>query len=148
MDSVLQPQYGDKKGYSQEQEMKLLVVDDHPGIVKVLSSVVASIGHQADEAGGGFEAMEKLNNNRYDIVMTDAEMPGGDGIKLCRYIKSRFPDVFVIGMSGNLYALQSLRGAGADVCLLKPFGMDELNEAIEKRRKSSLYGLTTLRSVA
>jgi CheY-like chemotaxis protein len=133
---------------SRGQDMKLLVVDDHPGIVQVLSSVVTHIGHQADEAGGGFEAMEKLKSNRYDVVITDAEMPGGDGIKLCKYIKLRFPDVYVIGMSGNLYALQGLRDAGADVCLLKPFGMDELNEAIEKRKHSSLHGVTSLRSVA
>ena len=128
--------------------MKLLVVDDHPGIVQVLSSVVTCIGHQADEAGGGFEAMERLKSTRYDVVITDAEMPGGDGIKLCKYIKSRFPDVYVVGMSGNLYALQSLRNAGADACLLKPFGMDELNEAIEKRAHSSLDSVTSLRSVA
>jgi hypothetical protein len=51
-------------------------------------------------------------------------------------------------MSGNPLALQNLRNAGADVCLLKPFGMDELNEAIEKQKHSSLYGLTSLRSVA
>jgi CheY-like chemotaxis protein len=128
--------------------MKLLVVDDHPGIVQVLSSVVTCIGHQADEAGGGFEAMERLKGNRYDVVITDAEMPGGDGVDLCKYIKSRFPDVYVVGMSGNLHALQSLRDAGADVCLLKPFGMDELNEAIDSRTHSSMSGLTSLRSVA
>jgi DNA-binding response OmpR family regulator len=128
--------------------MKLLVVDDHPGIVQVLSSIVAHIGHQADNAGGGFEAMERLKSNRYDIVITDAEMPGGDGIKLCKYIKSRFSDVYVIGMSGDPSALHNLGNAGADVCLLKPFGMDELNEAIEKRKHSSLHGLTSLRSVA
>jgi CheY-like chemotaxis protein len=128
--------------------MKLLVVDDHPGIVKVLSSVVTCIGHQADEAGGGFEAMERMKSSRYDVVLTDAEMPGGDGIGLCKYIKSRFPDVYVVGMSGSPYALQNLRDAGADVCLLKPFGMDELNEAIEKRTHSSMSGLNSLRSVA
>jgi DNA-binding response OmpR family regulator len=128
--------------------MKLLVVDDHPGIVQVLSSIVAHIGHQADNAGGGFEAMERLESNRYDIVITDAEMPGGDGINLCKDIKSRFSDVYVIGMSGNPLALLNLGNAGADVCLLKPFGMDELNEAFEKRKHPSLYGLTSLRSVA
>jgi len=128
--------------------MKLLVVDDHPGIVHILSSVVTCLGHQADEAGGGFEAMERLKGNRYDVVITDAEMPEGDGIDLCKHIKSRFPDVYVVGMSGNLYALQNLRDAGADVCLLKPFGMDELNEAIEKRTHSSLDGAMSLRSVA
>jgi CheY-like chemotaxis protein len=128
--------------------MKLLVVDDHPGIVQVISSVVTLTGHLADEAGGGFEAMERLKNNPYDVVITDAEMPEGDGIHLCKYIKSRFPDVYVIGMSGNPSALQRLGNAGADACLLKPFGMDELNEALEKRKHSSADCLTSLRSVA
>jgi len=130
------------------QIMKLLVVDDHPGIAQIVSSVVTWIGHQADEAGGGFEAMERLKNNRYEVVITDAEMHAGDGIKLCKYIKSRFSDVYVIGMSGNPSALQNFRKAGADDCLLKPFGMDELKEAIEKRKHSSLHGLTSLQSVA
>ncbi len=128
--------------------MKLLIVDDHPDLLLVLSAVAKLFGHASDEAGDGLSAMKLLQRNRYDVLITDAEMPVMDGIELCRHVKGRYPDVYVIGMSGSLYALKDLQKAGADYCLAKPFGIDELRKALENRFHSPLPDLTSLQSVA
>jgi two-component system response regulator MprA len=119
--------------------MKLLVVDDNPDILQLLSSMVTLFGHGVDEAGDGHEAILLLEKGRYDVVVTDADMPRVDGIQLCRFLKTRSPDIRVIGMSGNWSALKKMENAGADICLPKPFGLDELQSAIENRSPASPF---------
>ena len=113
--------------------MKLLVVDDNPDILQILSSMITLFGHGVDEAGDGLEAIRLLQKGRYDVVVTDADMPRVDGIQLCRFLKAQRPDIHVIGMSGDLSALKEMENAGADICLPKPFGLDEFQSAIENR---------------
>lgn len=110
--------------------MTFLVVDDNPAILDILSSILKLFGHGADEANDGFEAMKRLQNHRYDVVITDAEMPGIDGFALCKFLKSQESGVYIIGMSGSLTALDGLKEAGADICLSKPFSLRSLEEAI------------------
>lgn len=110
--------------------MKFLVVDDIAAILNLVSSILKLFGHGADEANDGFEAIEQIQNHRYDVVITDAEMPRIDGLALCKYLKSQESGIYIIGMSGSLTALQGLKEAGADVCLSKPFSLHSLEEAI------------------
>jgi CheY-like chemotaxis protein len=117
--------------------VKLLVVDDNPDILHILSSIISLFGHGVDEACDGFEAIMLLRQGRYDIVVTDADMPRVDGVQLCKFVKTQRPDIHVIGMSGDLSALKELENAGADICLPKPFGLDEFHSAIEKRIHAS-----------
>ena len=117
--------------------MKLLVVDDNPDILQILSSIITLFGHGADLAGDGLEAIRLLQHGRYDVVVTDADMPRVDGIQLCKFVKAQRPDIHVIGMSGDLSALKEMENAGADFCLPKPFGLDEIRSAIEKRFRAS-----------
>jgi len=57
-------------------------------------------------------------------------MPGVDGLRLCRFIKRRFPDSCITGMSGSR-GEKAFKNAGADVCLSKPFSIDDLRKAVE-----------------
>jgi two-component system capsular synthesis sensor histidine kinase RcsC len=90
-------------------------------------------GHDADEAKGGFEAIQMYQNKRYDVVITDAEMPNIDGVALCRYLRTQTSGIYIIGISGSFSALERLVDAGADICLSKPFGIQALENAIESR---------------
>jgi len=117
--------------------VKLLVVDDNPDILQILSSMITLFGHGVDEASDGLEAIGLLQTGRYDVVVTDADMPRVDGRQLCRFVKAQRPDIHVIGMSGDLSALKEMETAGADACLPKPFGLDELQSAIEKQFQAS-----------
>jgi CheY-like chemotaxis protein len=113
--------------------MKLLVVDDNPDILQLLASMITHFGHGVDEAGDGLEAIRLLKQCRYDVVVTDADMPRVDGVQLCRFLKVQLPDVHIVGMSGDPSSLKELESAGADICLPKPFGLDEFKSAIENR---------------
>jgi CheY-like chemotaxis protein len=118
--------------------MNFLVVDDNPDILNLVSSIIKLFGHGADEANDGREAIQQLQSNRYDAVITDAEMPNINGAELCKFLKSQSPSTYIIGISGSSSALKGLKDAGADICLSKPFSMHTLKEAIENRFRSSV----------
>jgi DNA-binding response OmpR family regulator len=111
--------------------MKLLIIDDCPEIVEILSVAIELSGHKADKAYDGIEAVEHLQNNSYDVVITDAAMPRMGGVEVCKLLKSKFPHISIIGMSGSFQSLQELKTAGADFCLSKPFKIHELEGALE-----------------
>ena len=81
--------------------MKLLIVDSNRDILQLLSSMITLFGHGVDEAGDGLEAISLLQRGRYDVVVTDANMPRVDGVQLCKFLKAQRPDIHVIGMSGD-----------------------------------------------
>jgi CheY-like chemotaxis protein len=112
--------------------MKMLVVDGNRKISQVLSSYIEFIGHKTDQANNGREAIRQLQSSRYDIVITDSEIISVDGAELCKFIKSHFQEIYIIGISGYLSALKDLEDAGADICLPKPFCLNELKNAIER----------------
>ena len=111
--------------------MKVLVVDGNRNISQALSSYIKLFGHETDEANNGREAIRQLQRSRYDLVVTDSEIIGVDGAELCKFIKSNFQDIYIIGISGYLSALKDLADAGADICFSKPFCLDELMKAME-----------------
>jgi CheY-like chemotaxis protein len=113
--------------------MKVLVVESNSAIAQLLSSFLRRCGHIVDEASYGREAIHKLQSSRYDIVITDSEIIGVDGAELCKYIKSHFQDIYIIGISGYLSALKDLTDAGADICFSKPFDIDQARKAIDCR---------------
>jgi CheY-like chemotaxis protein len=128
--------------------MNFLVVDDNSDFRQLVSSIVALFGHGVDEANDGLDAIGQLQDKRYDVVITDAEMPNIDGSKLCKFLKSLSSGVYIIGMSGSLSALKGLKDAGADVCLAKPFSLHALEEAIANRFPAFLPRFPSLHPVA
>ncbi len=110
--------------------MKLLVVDDNPDILEILFSSLKFCGHRVDRACDGVDAVNFLSKHRYDVVITDADMPRMDGFRLCRTIKAQFPDIKVIGLSG-IWGEKAFRNAGADLCLATPFSIIDLQKAVE-----------------
>ena len=117
-------------------KMKVLVIDGNPKIAQVLSSYMKLLGYDADEAIDGREVIRQLQNTHYDIVITDSEITSIDGPEICKFIKSHYQNIYVIGISGYLSALTDLADAGADFCLAKPFCLNELKKAIEHRHSS------------
>ena len=111
--------------------MKVLVVEGNWRIAQVLSSFVKLCGHVVDEASDGREAIRQLQCSQYDIVITDSEIISVDGAELCRFIKSHFQDIHIIGISGDLSALEDLADAGADICFSMPFDIDQVRKAID-----------------
>ena len=129
-----------------EVHLKLLVADDSPERVTILSSSMELSGHSVDEAHDGMEAIEFLRNNKYDVVIIDAEMPRLSGIEVCKYLRARFSDVYVIGITGSPHALKAFKDAGADICFSKPFSIDKVEKAVENRLLSTLPKFDTAAS--
>ncbi len=111
--------------------MHVLVVEGNAGVSQVLSAFLERCGHSVDEAYEGRSAIRQIQCHRYDVVITDSEIISIDGPELCKFIKSYFRDIFIIGISGYLSALDDLKDAGADICFSKPFDINHLKKAID-----------------
>lgn len=115
-------------------EKKTLLVDDEPGILKVLSISLADRGYRVFTAENGEEALQIFEEKRPAIVLTDIKMPGMDGIDLLRKIKEESPDTEVIMITGHgdmELAVQSLKHAASDF-ITKPIDDDALDIALKR----------------
>jgi signal transduction histidine kinase len=113
---------------------KTLLVDDEPGILKVLGISLADRGYQVFTAANGEEALEKFRAGQPDIVLTDIKMPGMDGVQLLRKIKEESPDTEVIMITGHgdmELAVQSLKYEASDF-ITKPVHDEALDIALKR----------------
>jgi two-component system response regulator YesN len=116
---------------------KVLIVDDEPQIRKGLHTIIPweSLGFVVTaEAEDGIEALERVEENMPDVVITDIKMPRMDGIELSGELKSRFPDVHVLVLSGYnefVYAKEAMKRGVGDY-LLKPIDPDEMIPIMQK----------------
>ncbi len=67
-------------------QKKILIVDDEPHIIRVIKLSLTRKGYLVDSARNGLEALEKLHNEIYDVLITDIQMPCLDGQQLCQTI--------------------------------------------------------------
>ncbi len=83
-------------------KMKLLIVDDEPALCKVLAERLNILYNiTPDTCHSGTEALEKIKNSSYDVVILDIEMPGLDGIETLKQIKTMAPKTQVIMFTGH-----------------------------------------------
>ncbi|MFB0534545.1 MAG: response regulator transcription factor [Anaerolineae bacterium] len=107
---------------------KILVVDDEPRVVRLVSEVLKAVGYQVIAAAGGEPAIEMVALEQPDLVLLDILLPRGpDGYEVCRRIRE-FSEVPVIMLTAKAQETDVLRGfdAGADDYLTKPFSAKEL----------------------
>ena len=121
--------------------IKILVVDDDQGIRCVVSKMLSRLGYDVISTDSGENGLELFLKNRFDLVITDLEMPGMDGIELAIRIKEKSPVTLVILMTGHEKnsTLAKLSGSSVDQALFKPFGLQEIEEKIQSvlnRRQS------------
>ena len=122
------------------EKMKLLLVDDEERFLATTQKLLAKKGIDAVTAAGGAEALDILNNRNIHVVILDVKMPGMDGNETLKEIKTRFPLVEVIMLTGHATVESAIDGlkSGATDYLMKPIGIDELiqkaSEAFEKRQ--------------
>jgi len=113
---------------------RILVVDDEPQILGLLSTLFGEHGWEVTGAGSGAEGIEKLEHGQFDVILTDLVMPGESGIDLLRASKEIHPDVEVILMTGFATAdtaIEAMR-SGAFHYLVKPLKIEEVLNLVEK----------------
>ncbi|MAJ59743.1 MAG: hypothetical protein CBC48_07040 [bacterium TMED88] len=116
------------------QQLRVLVIDDDPGIREYLQVLASRQGYHVMAAGDGERALEELNETRPDLVTLDAILPGLDGLETLRRLKQRMPEVPVIMLSGHGQSrtiVEAMR-LGASDFLRKPFEVEELDLAFRK----------------
>jgi cyclic di-GMP phosphodiesterase len=123
-----------------KHDTKVLAVDDEPYICELLSRWLIDEGYQCEAAHSGHEAVKALESGAFQLVVADIMMPGMSGIDLLTIIKTLFPDVAVImvtGVDDRKTAIMTLE-LGAYGYVIKPFDRNEIiinvANALERRR--------------
>ena len=109
---------------------RVLVVDDSAIVRNIHSFMLKSGGFEVIEASNGYEAMEKLLDAHFDLIVTDVNMPKMDGYSLCESIRkeAKYANTPVIIISTESEAEDKMRGfkAGANLYVIKPVKSEEL----------------------
>lgn len=119
---------------------KILVVDDEQSLREVLSIMLKRAGYAVTSAIDGEDAVELLQKEIYDLVITDLRMPKVDGLEVLRAVKSASPETVVLIITAFASADSAVEAMkqGAYDYLTKPFQVDEvqliIRNALEKRR--------------
>ena len=114
---------------------KILAVDDEPNILLSIEFILEQEGYDVHTACDGEEAMEMAEKVEPDLVLLDIAMPYKDGYEVCTLLRKheKLAAVKVVMLTAKGQSLDKKKGleVGADVYLTKPFGADELLQAIE-----------------
>jgi DNA-binding NtrC family response regulator len=116
------------------EKMKLMLVDDEERFLQTTAKLISRKGYPVVTAASGAEAIEKLLRENVHVVILDVKMPGMDGIETLKAIKSRFPMVEVIMLTGHATVETAVEGlkSGATDYLMKPTDFSELLEKAEE----------------
>ncbi|HVO43358.1 MAG TPA: response regulator transcription factor [Aggregatilineales bacterium] len=112
----------------------ILVVDDEGAIRYSISKTLQRVGYQVSAAASGEEALGMLDEQNFDVVLTDIRMPGLTGVELLAKIKEKAPDAIVILMTGYASlgtAVESLR-LGAHDYLIKPSSSQDIRLSVAR----------------
>lgn len=116
---------------------RVLVVDDEELIRTLILRHLTGRGLACETAADGRHAVALASTGAFDVVLSDIEMPGLDGIGLSREVARTAPSVPVILLSGKVSLDHAVRAMRYGVCdlLLKPFHLDALDESIDRAMK-------------
>ena len=120
--------------------IRILVVDDEEIVIRSCTRILASHGHEVDSVAGGREALQKIAESGYDLVILDIMMPKMDGLEVLQRIKEGHPEIDVIMVTGLSQIETAVRAMklGAFDYLSKPFDPEELQlvvgRALEHRQ--------------
>src|SRR5215831_16680071 len=113
---------------------KILVVDDEPFVCDAVKMMLEFDGHDVHTANNAKEALERFDQGRFDLVITDFAMPVMKGDELAAAIKARSPGQPVIMITAYAEMLRSSKNTlpGVDCLISKPFLLDDIRGAIAK----------------
>jgi two-component system KDP operon response regulator KdpE len=129
-----------KQNQQDQQQAKILIVDDEPQITRVLRTALSTQGYTLRVAANGVEGMEAVHDWKPDLVITDVSMPEMNGVELCREIRavSDIPIIVLSVRNQDLSKIEAL-DAGADDYVTKPFSIQELQARVRAQlRRSSV----------
>ena len=128
--------------------MKILIADDHALFREGLKQILQENfeGAVLDQASNGYEVLDKISGNDYDLLLLDIAMPGISGLDVLKQLRIIRPKLHALVLSmypEGQYAVRAIR-AGASGYLTKRSASDELIEAITKVLKGGIYVTTAI----
>jgi DNA-binding response OmpR family regulator len=124
----------DSNSQTSSETAHVLVVDDEGANRYSVSKTLQRVGYIVSEAASGEEALEVMQKQIFDVVLTDIKMPGLDGVELLRRVKDEAPDAIVILMTGYASlgtAVEALR-LGAHDYLIKPSSSQDIRQSVAR----------------
>jgi len=124
---------------------RVLLVDDDHHIRIMLKAFLENRGYMVELAVSGQDALTKLVEADYDIVVTDYNMPEVDGLEVLRHTRRSRPSLPVVLMTGGGRSTTTARAIvelGAQACLLKPFDLQTLDMTLTAALSPQLKSLT------
>ena len=117
-----------------KEYVKILVVEDEAMMRNLLLKILESEGYRVTLASSASEALEILEKDKYDLLLSDVKMPGMNGFELLETVKSKWSDIAVIVMTGygDAYSVKEALLKGADEYLSKPFKSHEVSLIVER----------------
>ena len=117
------------------EKARILVVDDERGMCEFLHYLLEGEGYEVDQAHSGVEALAKVENTPFDLILADIKMPGIDGLEMLRRIRQANEETVVIVMTGYSSletAIKAIKYDASDY-LTKPFDdPDAVLAAVER----------------
>ncbi|MFD5271584.1 response regulator transcription factor [Streptomyces sp. NPDC058335] len=120
---------------------RVLVIDDDPGIRRLLISALGFAGFEVDVAGELTEALEQIDRQPPDVIVLDVMLPSADGFEILQLLRSRAVDVPVLFLTARDAVEDRVRGLrlGGDDYVTKPFSVVEVGarlQALLRRARS------------
>lgn len=115
-------------------DIKILIVDDDHAMRDLLKMQITSFGLSHMTAVDGLEAVEKLQQDDFTIVLTDMMMPNMNGMQLLNHIRENYPDIEVVVITGygDTFSYTDVIEAGASDFLKKPYRANELEAKLNR----------------
>ena len=115
---------------------KILAVDDSASMRQMVTFTLKGAGYSVDEAADGQEALKKAKATKYDLVLTDVNMPVMDGITLIKNLRTeggyKFTPMLMLTTESGADKKTEGKAAGATGWIVKPFNPDQLITTIKK----------------
>lgn len=122
------------------KEYKILVAEDNSLNQKIATFLLEKEGAKVTMVGNGKEAVLRLEQETFDVVLMDLQMPEMDGFETTRYIRNIMKsDVPIIALSASNYdgEKEKCREAGMNACITKPIDIQKLNNLILELKKEN-----------
>ncbi|MBT3601978.1 MAG: response regulator [Candidatus Latescibacteria bacterium] len=119
---------------TESHTLNILIVDDEKVMHTMLSAFISELGHQSHSAYNGADAFQTIQDQSFDLVLTDVKMPGMDGLELLEKIRKHTPDlpVVVITGHGDPEMSDKAKVLGAHDFIIKPVGLRPFMELVQE----------------
>ena len=115
---------------------RILTVDDSSSVLQMVSFTLRKAGYEVVEALDGKDGLGKASNGKFDLIITDLNMPNMDGIQMIAAVRNlagySFVPILMLTTESQAEKKNAGRKAGATGWIVKPFNADQLIAAVQK----------------